>query len=417
MNESRWLSIGGTLMLGLFVAYLDRTNLSVGLPQIARDTGFARARFAVTSSWVLTTFLIGYAAANVVGGVATRGFDPKHGVIACISIWAVATLAIGLASSVAVLVTCRLVLGVAEGIYWPQQSGFAQNWFAPHERTRANGLIQYYGQFLALALGFIALTPIYNAFGWRILFLATGATGLVVIVPLYSIALRPASQAPYRMQATRPYREPLSLRLLGGPAFGLLVFSYVTQGMLFWGITLWLPLVVRSLGFTGSGQGLATALPYLLAIMLAIPMAILSDRTGQRVLIAALGLLLPGVVLLLLPLVDAAYPKLVLITLALGFYASSYTPNIWTILQDSVAPSAVGPASGIMNGLGAGAGGTIAGFLVGLLRSSTGSYTVGFMVLGALVLLGGISLLLYGRVTRSRRPAGPALGVPVGRQS
>ncbi len=416
MDGSRWLGVGGTLMLGLFVAYLDRTNLSVGLPQIARDMGFAGRGFAVTSSWALTIFLIGYAAANIFGGVVTRGLDPKHVVVACITIWSLATIVIGLASSIAVLLACRLVLGVAEGIYWPQQSRFARDWFAPRERTRANSLIQYYGQFLALAVGFIVLTPICDTFGWRILFLATGAVGLVVIVPLYGMVLRPASEAPYRTQSEAD-REPLSLRSLGGPAFGLLVFSYITQGMLFWGITLWLPLVVRSLGFRGAGQGLASALPYLLAIILAIPMAILSDRTGQRVLIAALGLLVPGLVLLLLPLVDAGYAKLVVITLALGFYASSYTPNIWTILQDSVAPSAVGPASGIMNGLGAGAGGTIAGFMVGLLRSHTGSYTIGFMVLGALVLLGGSSLLLYGGIIRSRRSAAPALSFSLGRHS
>ena len=58
----------------------------------------------------------------------------------------------------------------------------------------------------------------------------------------------------------------------------------------------------------------------------------------------------------------------------------------------------MGSASGIMNGLGAGGGGTIAGFLVGMLTSYTGSYTAGFMVLGALVFLGGLALLLYGKV-------------------
>lgn len=28
------------------------------------------------------------------------------------------------------LLTCRLILGVAEGIYWPQQARFAKAWFA-----------------------------------------------------------------------------------------------------------------------------------------------------------------------------------------------------------------------------------------------------------------------------------------------
>ena len=44
------------------------------------------------------------------------------------------------------------------------------------------------------------------------------------------------------------------------------------------------------------------------------------------------------------------------------------------------------PASGGMSGLGA--GGTLAGFLVGLIKAQTGSHTTGFVVLGALVFLG-----------------------------
>ncbi len=139
---SPWWGIGGSLLVGLFVAYLDRTNLSVSITQVSRDMGFAGEGFAVTSSWALTIFLIGYAVANIFGGFVTRRMDPKPVVIACFALWSVATIVVGLTSSVVVLLACRLILGVAEGVYWPQQSRFARAWFAPHERTRANGIIQ-----------------------------------------------------------------------------------------------------------------------------------------------------------------------------------------------------------------------------------------------------------------------------------
>jgi MFS family permease len=72
MRGSRWWRIGGSLMVGLFVAYLDRSNLSVGLPSVAEDLGFPGDRFAVISSWALTIFLIGYA----VGQYPGRHPDP-----------------------------------------------------------------------------------------------------------------------------------------------------------------------------------------------------------------------------------------------------------------------------------------------------------------------------------------------------
>jgi MFS family permease len=402
MKESKWWSIGGSLMLGLCVAYLDRTTLSVGLQAVAQDMGFAGERFAVTASLALTIFLVGYAVSNVLGGILTRRFDPKPVVIWTFALWSAATVYVGFTSSLAVLLGCRFILGVAEGVYWPQQSRFAKAWFAPNERTKANAIIQYYGQYLALAFGFIILTPIFHAFGWRSMFFLMGGIGLVVIVPLYMAKLKPESEAPYRTAPVAGSSGKLTLAALGGPAFFLLLISYVTQGMLFWGVTLWIPLAVQSVGFTGMSQAFASSLPYIAAVLLAVPMSRLSDRTGKRVLIAALGLLIPGVLMMMLPLVQSGYAKLALITIALGYYASSYTPNIWSILQSSIEPQAIGPASGIINGIGAGGGGTIAGFLVGLLYRSTGSYMSGFVVLGGLVIIGGISLLIYGRVQKTR---------------
>ncbi|WP_197500420.1 MFS transporter [Caballeronia udeis] len=403
MMQSRWWSIGGSLMVGLFVAYLDRTTLSVGLPSVARDLGFAGDRFAVTASWALTIFLVGYAVANVLGGILTRKYDPKTVVIWSFAIWSLATVIVGFTDSLAVLLGCRFILGIAEGVYWPQQSRFAKAWFAPDERTKANAIVQYYGQFIALAVGFMILTPIYNAFGWRIMFFLMGGIGLVGIVPLYIAKLRPESEAPYRAIAPTQATIPrLTLTALGGYPFLLLLLSYITQGMLFWGVTLWIPLAVRSVGFTGTCQAIASSLPYLAAVLLALPMSRISDRTGRRVLIAALGLLIPGILMMLLPVVDSGYAKLALITVALGYYASSYTPNIWSILQSTIEPQAIGPASGIINGIGAGGGGTLAGFLVGVLYKSTGSYMSGFVVLGALVILGGIALLAYGRIRPAR---------------
>ncbi|VEA58146.1 Vesicular glutamate transporter 3 VGluT3, Solute carrier family 17 member 8 [Salmonella enterica subsp. enterica] len=154
-SMQKWLRIGATLMFGLFVAYLDRSNLSVTLPTITHDLNIDGA----TASIVLTIFLIGYAFSNIFGGVFTQRYDPKKIVILMVLIWSIATVFVGFTSSVYVILICRLVLGITEGIYWPQQSRFASDWFSDKERTQANSIIQYYGQFLALGLGFMILSP------------------------------------------------------------------------------------------------------------------------------------------------------------------------------------------------------------------------------------------------------------------
>jgi MFS family permease len=399
MTGNRWIRIGGTLMMGLFVAYLDRINLSVALQSLSTELGFTGSRFAITSSWALTTFLIAYAASNFFGGIFTRRADPKWIVISMLAVWSTATLITGFVGSLFTLLVMRAILGIAEGIYWPQQSRFARAWFAPHELTRANTMIQYYGQYIALSIGFFILTPVYDAFGWRYLFYITAALGLFIVLPLFWVMLRKESEAPY-MPKNHDSTSKLTLKAMGGRPIFFLIFSNLTQAMLFWGVTLWLPMVVKSLGYSGFKQGLGSALPYLIAILLAIPMSYISDKTGKRLQIATLGLIIPGSLMILLPFVDNGLIKLIMISLALGYGASNYSPNFWTILQSNVEPAAIGPAAGILNGIAGGGGGTIAGFIVGILLKHTGSYMPGFVVLGVLIILGGLSLILYGKFTR-----------------
>src|SRR5690349_18498736 len=76
-RSGRWLRIGVPLLIGLFVAYLDRSNLSVGLKNVSNDLGFAGAEFPETSSLVLTAFLFGYLFANFFGGLITYRIDTK----------------------------------------------------------------------------------------------------------------------------------------------------------------------------------------------------------------------------------------------------------------------------------------------------------------------------------------------------
>lgn len=399
MNSTKkWLRIGGTLMLGLFVAYIDRSNLSVTLPTITSELSID----GLMASIVLTVFLIGYAFSNILGGVFTQRFDPKKVVIWMVLIWSIATVFVGMTSSVYIIIVCRLILGITEGIYWPQQSRFASNWFSEKERTRANSIIQYYGQFLALGFGFMILSPLDELFGWRNLFIITGLAGIIVIVPLYIIMLGKQEDAPFYQVPKSIEKTKLTLDSFGGLPFFLLIFTYITQGMLFWGITLWIPMVVNSLGYTGFTKAVVSSLPYLTAVILAIPISFISDRTQKRVLIASLGLLIPGCLLFILPDVNDPLMKITFIVISMGYYAASFTPNIWSIIQSSVKPHAIGPASGIINGLGAGGGGTLAGLMVGYFYRTTGNYMYGFMVLGVIVVLGGISLLIYGKLSRNK---------------
>ncbi|MFC5238025.1 MFS transporter [Pseudonocardia zijingensis] len=403
-SSAKWWRIGAVLMFGLFIAYLDRSNLSIALPGLSQDMGFAGPDFAGTSSWALTAFLFGYLAANLLGGFLTYRVDPKLTLIVTVAVFSLCTVLAGFVDSVGLLIALRVVLGFAEGVYWPQQFRVAKAWFTEREMSKGTAVIQYYGQYAALALGFFLLTPLYDALGWRPLFWVTGLAGIVLVIPLFVAFLRSAPPGTPPALPAEKTRTRIRFADFGGPKFLLLVFSYFSNGMLFWGITLWIPLVIESLGFTGTGRGLLAALPYVLSLVLTVPMMTLSDRTGKRVLIASSGLLVGGALVGALPLVDSPVGKLVLICVGMGYFTATFTSNLWAIAVTDLPAHLVGPATGIINGFGAGGGGIIAGFVVGRLQSATGSYLPGFVVLGIVAIVGGIALLAYGRL----RPAAPA---------
>lgn len=403
MFKSKWFRIGVTLMVGLFVAYLDRSNLSIALPGMEKELGIDGA---ATKSLALTGFLIGYALANFFGGFLANRLNPKITIVTMVFLWSVVQIMTAWISSAALLIAFRIILGIAEGIYWPQQFRFARAWFNKDEITRGTNLIQFYGQFLALSLGFIILTPIFDHLGWKWVFYITGGMGVFIVVPMFLAFLKnspdKASVPDEPAEEPEPAGGKISFSDLGGAPFLLLVFSYFANGMLFWGITLFIPMAVLSLGFSGFSQGVASALPYFLAILLAIPVSWYSDKTQKRGLIAACGLGSAGLFLIALPFIDSPFGKLALITLAIAWFTSCYTTNIWSIITSSVKKSAVGPAAGVINGVGAGLGGTTAGFVVQYLQSWSGSYVPGFTVLGVVAILGGLSVYTYSRIMAAR---------------
>jgi sugar phosphate permease len=431
-RRNPWIAIGLPMFFGLFVAYLDRSALSTGLPEISKDLRFSGASFAVTSSLLLTLFNAGYGVANVIGGFATNRLNPKVVVTAAMALWCVADILTGLSTDVTLIIIFRVLLGIAEGVYWPQQSRIAVAWFSRKQLSRANSVIQFYGQFLSLGIGFLILASLNGALGWRWMFILVGLMGIVVVLPMFVFLLRGspeevmagatraerralartrATQRAAEQQAAREAtknREKLTLASFGGPRFVLVIAAYFAQGMVFWGITLWIPLAVTALGFSGNLAGFMSGVPYLAGIVCAIPLTIISDRTGKRVPIASGGLLASGIALLLLLAVHGSVGQITLISIAVGVLYGSFSPNIWSIIQSSVRPDAIGPASGIVNGIGAGLGGVTAGWLVGLLLAATHSYTPGFILLGAVAVLGSASLMIYGRrVSRSRGPRAP----------
>src|SRR5579862_7844405 len=93
------------LLVGNFMVVLDFTIVNVALPSIQRDMGVATS----AAQWVVTGYGIAFSGLLILGGRAGDLLGRRRMFTAGLLVFALASLAGGLASNLPLLVTARLV--------------------------------------------------------------------------------------------------------------------------------------------------------------------------------------------------------------------------------------------------------------------------------------------------------------------
>ncbi|WP_439030353.1 MFS transporter [Gordonia terrae] len=130
----RWLIVAA--VLGSGVAFIDGTVVNVALPAIARDldTGLRGQQ------WVLDGYLLTLSALLLLGGVAGDRYGRRLIFVGGLGVFAVATVACGLAPTVELLVVARIVQGVAAAAVVPGSLALINAEIRPSDRGAAVGL-------------------------------------------------------------------------------------------------------------------------------------------------------------------------------------------------------------------------------------------------------------------------------------
>src|SRR5499426_1061789 len=104
--RTRWLALY-VLCLASLMIVLDVTIVGVALPSIKDDLGFSETSLA----WVVNAYLLTYGGFLLLGGRLGDLYGNRRLFLIGISLFTVASLACGLASSQALLVAARAVQG------------------------------------------------------------------------------------------------------------------------------------------------------------------------------------------------------------------------------------------------------------------------------------------------------------------
>ncbi|WP_433251312.1 MFS transporter [Streptosporangium sp. CA-135522] len=160
-----------------FLDAMDIASMGPALPQVQRDLGMS----ADALQWVVSAYALGFGGFLLLGGRLADLFSRRRLLIGWLLVFAVASLAGGLADDGLVLVVARLLKGVSAGFTAPVAMAVLLDAFR-EEKARNRAL----GTFLAISsagysLGLV-LGGLLTELSWRLVLFLPAAVGVVVAV-------------------------------------------------------------------------------------------------------------------------------------------------------------------------------------------------------------------------------------------
>lgn len=160
--------IVATVSVGFVVTQLDVTIVNIALARIAPDLHANVARL----QWIVDAYTLAFAVLMLSGGVLGDRYGARRMYVAGLVVFALASLACGLAANPALLIAARALQGAGAAAMLPNSLALL-NEACRHERTlraRAVGFWTAAGA-ISIAAGPIAGGLLIAAFGWRSIFL------------------------------------------------------------------------------------------------------------------------------------------------------------------------------------------------------------------------------------------------------
>ncbi len=380
-------AIALTLMLSAMVLlnYIDRGSLGIAAPKLKQELGLSATEFGLA----ISAFAWIYAPAQFAVGWLISRVCVYRLVAVGLFVWAIATTAMGLVSSLAMLVALRIVLGLGEGVAFPAASAIIARHVAPERRGFANAVVNSSLAF-GPAIGTLAGGMILATYGWRYVFVIFGLVTFVWLLPWILLSKphwRAADPVGERVTMTEVMRQPATWLIGIGHFFN-------TYGFFF--LLAWLPLfLVTSRGFTIIEMTTLATTVYIVQGVASLLIGWWSDqliaggRDEGRVRKAFMALGLAGVAASILGAgLSTSREALTAWLLFAGVACAPGGAQAYAIAQVYAGKRAAGPFVGAMNGIG-NLSGVIGPVVTGLIVDKAG-YLPAFIAAASIPAIGAL---------------------------
>jgi MFS transporter, ACS family, tartrate transporter len=401
------------------VNFLDRVNVGFAALTMNRDLGFSPAVFGFGAG----VFFLGYFVFEVPSNLVLARIGARRWIAFIMVVWGAVSAACAFVQDAWSFYVLRFVLGAAEAGFFPGILYYLTLWFPREYRARFAATLIAAGPIAGviggpLAVVLLGMEGIYGLHGWQWLFLIEGLPACLLAFAVVKLMPDGPEQASWLTSAERALiakhieAEAAGKEVALLPAFKdprVLALSIALMGMQsgLFGIALWLPQIVQSMGHSVTMTGLLVAPPYLLSAVAMILWARSSDRANERVRHLAAAALLATAGLLVAGFSGNNYVVLGALCIGMIGIHSSFGP-FWGIPTSFLGDKAAAAGIAFINSIGS-LGGFLAPTYIGILREQSGGYGSSMLLLAALLLASGCIVFAVGRVLPA---AGAGIALP-----
>jgi ACS family tartrate transporter-like MFS transporter len=397
------------------VSFLDRSNVGFAALTMNRDLGLSPEVYGIGSG----IFFWGYFFFEVPSNLALEKVGARAWMCRIMVTWGLLSMACAFVQGALSFYVLRFLLGAAEAGLYPGMILYMTYWFPQATRARFIALFLAAVPAASVIGGPISgwLLDFEGAFhGWQWMFLLEGIPSVLLgIAVLWLLPDRPSSAT----WLTQEEKEILTARLAadqlddarGGALHGFWEMLADKRIWIFiipdfsiviglYGLNLWMPQMIKALGFTNLETGFLVALPYGVAMVAMVLVGLSSDRRGERVFHVAGSALLGAAGLFGAALLSG--PAAIILSFCLasaGIYAALAV--FWTLPTAILRGMAAAGGLALLNSF-ANLGGFFGPGLMGWARERSGTYSFGLELLAGFELFACVSVILVGRAFFAR---------------
>jgi ACS family tartrate transporter-like MFS transporter len=396
------------------VAYLDRINVGFAALQMRQQLAFTDAVYGLGAGM----FFAGYFFFQVPSNLALQRVGARRWIALLMMLWGVVSAAMVFVSGPRSFYLLRFLLGAAEAGFFPGVILYLKNWFPARARARTvarfmtaaplSGVVG--GPLSGALLGLhprLHLTP--GLAGWQWMFLIEGIPAVLLGAVVFAYLVDRPEEARWLPREERAWlvetlRRERAEVTGGAGAFAalrsgriwMLALVYFGLNTVSYGVSLWLPTLIRSLsGVSNFAVGMLSAIPYVAAAVAMVAVGLHSDRSGERRWHTAMPAFAGA-----LALTGAAYstsvgPAILAISVAVLGVFSMMGP-FWAMPTGLLSGTAAAAGIAFINSVG-NLGGFVGPYVIGLVRTSTGQFKGGLLLVSAALAASGAVALMVRR--------------------